>query len=216
MISRKQFIKKSFKFYLPVLTFFFPLLSLAHKVFSQTKKTVLPSNFPAAQLILKDPKSIDSSNIEVTPLKDFGTMGTTDHKVDMATWRLKIHGKVEHPVELTLSQIRDLPSVNKKILLICPGFFSNQGLWKGVDMNSLLDKTKVTKDAEKIVFSGADGESVKTETYPVAEIKAGDVFLAYEVNGVPLPRKHGFPLRIVAGNNYGNDWVKYVFEMKFI
>jgi len=40
------------------------------------------------------------------------------------------------------------------------------------------------------------------------------VFLAFEVNGEKLPQKHGFPLRIVAEDYYGSDWVKYVYKIE--
>jgi sulfoxide reductase catalytic subunit YedY len=39
------------------------------------------------------------------------------------------------------------------------------------------------------------------------------VFLAYQVNGQALPKKHGFPLRVVAEGYYGGDWVKYVYKV---
>ena len=39
------------------------------------------------------------------------------------------------------------------------------------------------------------------------------VFLAYEVNGEPLPGRKGFPLRVMAEDYYGDDWVKYVYRM---
>ena len=44
----------------------------------------------------------------------------------------------------------------------------------------------------------------------MADILSDKVFLAYEVNGKALPRKHGFPLRVVAEDHYGSEWVKYV------
>jgi len=40
------------------------------------------------------------------------------------------------------------------------------------------------------------------------------VFLAYEVNGKPLPQRHGFPLRAVAEDSFGYDWVKYVYKVE--
>ena len=40
------------------------------------------------------------------------------------------------------------------------------------------------------------------------------VFLAYDVNGKALPKRHGFPLRVVAEDYYGDDWVKYVYKMR--
>jgi sulfoxide reductase catalytic subunit YedY len=39
------------------------------------------------------------------------------------------------------------------------------------------------------------------------------VFLATHVNGTVLPRKHGFPLRVVAEGYYGSEWVKYVGKL---
>ncbi|MCF8063883.1 MAG: molybdopterin-dependent oxidoreductase, partial [Desulfarculaceae bacterium] len=50
----------------------------------------------------------------------------------------------------------------------------------------------------------------KVEHFFLREVLANEVFLAYQVNGRDLPRKHGFPLRVVAGEHYGDDWVKYV------
>jgi DMSO/TMAO reductase YedYZ molybdopterin-dependent catalytic subunit len=44
-------------------------------------------------------------------------------------------------------------------------------------------------------------------------IQQKKVFLAYRVNGVTLPRKHGFPLRLVYEDEYGSSWVKYVDEL---
>jgi len=44
----------------------------------------------------------------------------------------------------------------------------------------------------------------------VAEAQAGKMLLAYKVNGEVLPRQHGFPLRAVAEDHYGSEWVKYV------
>jgi sulfoxide reductase catalytic subunit YedY len=48
---------------------------------------------------------------------------------------------------------------------------------------------------------------------PLADVDNGKVILAYAVNGEILPRKHGFPLRLVAEDYYGHDWVKYVYRM---
>lgn len=219
MTNRRELLKKTVKFGMPVLALIYPLFYWLRKVFAQTKKDVLPADFPIGQLMLKDPSSIDSLNIDVTPLEKFGTMGVTNHVVNLKTWRLKVYGKVGFPMEFTLSQIRGLPYVLKKVLLICPGVFSYQGLWKGVDMKVLLNRVKVLKDAKKVTFYGANNKilkEMKEETFSIPDISAGDVFLAYEVNGVPLPRKHGFPLRVVAGKNYGYDWLKYVYEMKVV
>ncbi|MBU1156021.1 MAG: molybdopterin-dependent oxidoreductase, partial [Proteobacteria bacterium] len=66
------------------------------------------------------------------------------------------------------------------------------------------------KEANRVVIKGVGGAEAKTERFSLDEVMGDEVFLAYEVNGRPLPRKHGFPLRVVAGEHYGDDWVKYV------
>ena len=42
------------------------------------------------------------------------------------------------------------------------------------------------------------------------DVRSGKVFLAWQVNGEPLPEKHGFPLRVIAEDYYGARWLKYV------
>lgn len=44
-------------------------------------------------------------------------------------------------------------------------------------------------------------------------VLSNKVFLAYAVNGKPLPQKHGFPLRVVAEEHYGFNWIKYVHKI---
>lgn len=149
----------------------------------------------------------------MTPLKDFETMGITDYEVDLTKWRLIVKGAVREPLKLTYEEVTALPSTQKEILLICPGFFAIHGRWKGVDMERLLHRAKIAKGATHVVFSGPEGNYEKVDSFPIDEIQTGKVFLAYEVNGKPLPRKHGFPLRIVAQDHYGSEWVKYVCKV---
>lgn len=53
----------------------------------------------------------------------------------------------------------------------------------------------------------------RTASYPLADILSDKIFLVYQVNGKDLPRRHGFPLRVVAEDYYGSDWVKYVTKV---
>ena len=46
------------------------------------------------------------------------------------------------------------------------------------------------------------------------EVESGKVFLAYAVNGQTLPQKHGYPLRVVAADRLGSDWVKFVYKVE--
>jgi len=50
-------------------------------ILAKTKKVILPRGTKRESLVNKNPADLDASNLEVTPLKDFGTMGLTDHGV---------------------------------------------------------------------------------------------------------------------------------------
>ncbi len=52
------------------------------------------------------------------------------------------------------------------------------------------------------------------ERFPITEIVSNQVFLAYQVNGQVLPRKHGFPLRAVVEDHYGSEWIKFVHRIE--
>ncbi|MEJ2102772.1 MAG: molybdopterin-dependent oxidoreductase, partial [Desulfobacterales bacterium] len=58
-----------------------------------------------------------------------------------------------------------------------------------------------------------EGRYEKTERFAIEDIRSDKVFLAYNVNGKALPKKHGFPLRAVAEGYYGSNWVKYVYKI---
>jgi len=66
-------------------------------------------------------------------LGDFGTMGLSDYKANLKDWRLEVGGRVKKPLNLKYSEVLALPSIERTVLLICPGFFANNStiLWDG-------------------------------------------------------------------------------------
>ena len=157
-----------------------------------------------------NPAEIDGRNLEIDPLGKFGTMGPTDVAIDLKTHRLKITGKVERPLSLTYDDILKHPSLTETVLLICPGFFANNGRWTGFKLKSLIEEAEVKKEAQFIDIVGAGEKRVRIS---LKELDQKKIFLAYRVNGEVLPQKHGFPLRLVYEDAYGSDWVKYVDEI---
>jgi len=189
------------------------LATMAKRVFAETKKIILPKGTPRESLIDKNPAELDAGNLEVTPLENFGTMGLTDHTVNLEAWRLEVDGRVKRPLRLTYEEIKRLPTVERKVLMICPGFFANQGLWKGFCLSSLLALSDAEQGVTHVTLRGPDGKYENAQRYSIEDLLSNKVFLAYEVNGNPLPQKHGFPLRAVAEGYYGYDWVKYVHRI---
>jgi len=213
MENRRQFFNKLFGLIGGASIVLFPLATFVQKVYGKAKKVILPKGTERNSLIQKDPETLDTRNLEVTPIEDFETMGITDYEVDLSKWRLIVEGAVPTPLQLTYEEIKSLPSMEREILLICPGFFAIHGRWKGINMDQLLRKVKAEKGATHVTFYGPEGNYEKVERFPIEDIRKGKIFLAYGVNGKPLPTKHGFPLRIVAEDRYGGEWVKYVYKM---
>ena len=183
-----------------------PLLSAMQRAWAASKK-ILAKGTKRESLIQENPAALDTTNLEITPLEEFGTMGQTDKVVDLATWRLEVSGKVKRALNLTYAQLTALPAIEREVLLICPGFFANHGRWKGFSLKGLLHQAEVDPSADRVII---EERGQKTARFPLADILADKVFLAYQVNGKDLPRKHGSPLRVVAEGYYGSDWVKYV------
>jgi DMSO/TMAO reductase YedYZ molybdopterin-dependent catalytic subunit len=184
--------------------------SVVNVVMTSAKKIIVAPGTSRNALIEKNPADLDTRNLEVTPLKDFGTMGLEDHEVVLSTWRLRVGGHVRQPIELSYEDVLSLPAIEKKVLLVCPGVFANHGVWKGISVTTLLDRAQGRNGVNYITLRGPRGNYQKSLRVPVDHVRSNRVFLAYAVNGERLPVKHGFPLRVVAEGYYGDDWVKYV------
>ncbi len=214
MKSRRKFLKLMAWFTMSINLLLNPCLSFVRTVYSKTRKIILPKGTKRETLKSRNPRLLDTTNLEITPLTKFDTMGLTDHVVDLKKWRLDITGNIKEPCSLSYSQVVALPSIERNVLLICPGIFVNHGKWKGVQMKSLLEKVKMEEGITHVTFSGPIVRYEKVERFPLEDVLSNKVFLAYAVNGESLPQKHGYPLRVVAEGYYGDFWVKYVYNMK--
>ena len=87
MDSRRHFIRKTFVFVAGIGLFFAPIFTLIRKAWSQAKRIILPKGTKMSGLINQNPATLDTRNLEVTPLSDFETMGLADHEVNLDTWQ---------------------------------------------------------------------------------------------------------------------------------
>lgn len=216
MKKRRQFIKILTGLLAGIGLFFNPLARGLQVAFAKVKKRILPKGTRTDTLVGQNPADLDTRNLDLTPVEAFGTMGLDDHNVDLNQWQLEISGLVERPVKLSYSQITEMPSIKKNVLLICPGFFAFHAQWKGLSVAELLRLVHASPEVTHVSFSGPKGRYKKTERFPIEDIRSAKVFLAYSVNGRTLPQKHGFPLRVVAEDYYGDDWVKFVYKVTAI
>jgi DMSO/TMAO reductase YedYZ molybdopterin-dependent catalytic subunit len=155
-------------------------------------------------------RSEEPGYLEVDPETGLHMTGTPT-EVDIATYRLKVTGKVEREVSLAYEEILGLqPKVSGSPDLVCPGYFVDKATWSGVPFKTILDAAGVEADAAWVRMRAADGYSIKVE---LEVAKAPDSFLAYELEGKTLPVSQGFPLRAVLPGQEGNRWVKWIVEL---
>ncbi|MBT8372903.1 MAG: molybdopterin-dependent oxidoreductase [Desulfobacterales bacterium] len=213
MNNRRQFIKMMVGFVSGAGLLFSPLTNGVRVVLAKAKKMILPKGTRMDSLVGKNPANLDTRNLDLTPLEKFETMGLDDHQIDLKKWQLEIGGHVQRPLELTYDQMVHKPSIERDVLLICPGIFAYHARWKGISVAKLLETAGVDSGATHITFSGPEGTYEKTERFPIEDILSDKVFLAYGANDSVLAKKHGFPLRVVAEGYYGDEWVKYVYKV---
>jgi DMSO/TMAO reductase YedYZ molybdopterin-dependent catalytic subunit len=131
--------------------------------------------------------------------------------VDLDSYRLRVAGAVQRPLELTYDEIRCLPKLEAAPALECPGFFVDYAKWGGTPIREVLGLAGTMPEAETVIFTCADSYSV---TMPLEDAYREDFLLAYEWDGEPLPRLHGFPLRLVLPGREGSTWAKWITEIR--
>ncbi|MFI6327976.1 molybdopterin-dependent oxidoreductase [Micromonospora chersina] len=152
----------------------------------------------------------------VTPNREFYRIDTAlvVPQVDPATWRLRIHGRVRKPIELSFDDLLARPMVERYVTLACVsnevgGDLIGNARWLGVPIRELLDEAQPEEGADQVVGRSVDGWTCGT---PTAVLRDGrDALLAVGMNGEPLPVEHGFPVRMVVPGLYG-----YVSACKWV
>jgi DMSO/TMAO reductase YedYZ molybdopterin-dependent catalytic subunit len=160
-------------------------------------------------------------------------------RVDAQTWRLDVDGRVGTELSLDLDALRALPSHEVVATMECAGNGRARldprpvsqpwlleavgtGRWRGVRLRDLLDRAHVEPDTAEVLFTGLDRgiesgeEQFFQRSLTLADAREADVLLAYELNGVPLPPQHGFPLRLLVPGWYGMTNVKWLTRITLI
>jgi DMSO/TMAO reductase YedYZ molybdopterin-dependent catalytic subunit len=214
MITRRQIIRTGWRLFSGAWLALGPADPALRSVWAAVKRTILPPGTDLQSLKNENPGALDTRNLEIMPVEKFETMGPTDHAVVLEEWRLEVAGKVKTPLSLTYAEMLALTAVERNELLICPSIFTIHARWKGLTLSDLLDKAGIEASCSGVTVHGPKGTYEKVENFTLEEVRSGGVFLAYGVNGQSLPQKHGFPLRLVAPDRYGSDWIKYVYKVE--
>lgn len=130
-----------------------------------------------------------------------------------ATWKLRIDGLVNEPVDLDYDGLRALPQAQQVSDFHCvTGWSVSDVRWAGVRTDDLLAAAGGLKSgATAIDFVSAEIPYVDTLTLDQARVK--DAMLAYEMDGQPITTEHGAPVRFVMPQMYGYKGVKWVAQL---
>ncbi|WP_317201572.1 molybdopterin-dependent oxidoreductase [Janthinobacterium sp.] len=159
--------------------------------------------------------------------------------IDPDTYRLRIGGNVNTPLELTLAELKqvaehvDLVAVNQ-----CSGnsrgFFAprvnggqlangamGNARWGGVPLRAVLEKAGVKAGSLQVRFKGMDTPPVGDGPHFVKALNIdhaldGEVMLAWQMNGADLPMLNGYPLRLIVPGYYGTYWLKHLRDIEVI
>jgi len=141
-----------------------------------------------------------------------------DPDVARDSWRLDIVGQVENPRVYSFADIAAMPAVEQETTLLCISYGVGSGLcsnaiWKGVPLPTLLAQVKPKPNVTTVLFRAADGYY---ETFRFAKAMEPTTLVAYEMNGEPLPRRHGFPLRLIVPGLYGEKNPKWLTRIELL
>ncbi|MGD8990044.1 MAG: sulfite oxidase [Desulfobacterales bacterium] len=154
--------------------------------------------------------------------------------VRLSAWKLIIEGLVKRVLKLSIADIRNMPKVEVANTLECSGnsrsllkekAFGNpwtiggvgNAIWGGIWLKDLLKMVDLKRNAKHVSFEGLDkplgSAGIRFIRSIPLEKAISSTILAYQMNGEPLPLKHGYPLRAVALGWTGANCVKWLHKI---
>jgi Oxidoreductase molybdopterin binding domain/Mo-co oxidoreductase dimerisation domain len=144
------------------------------------------------------------------------TKNVIDPRVDVRLWHLEVNGLIRNPATWRFQDLTGFSAVEQETTLMCisngldAGLISN-AVWKGFPLRDLLERAGPLSDAARVRLHGVDNY---TDTIPLEKAMEPTTLLAYEMNGVPLPDRHGYPLRVIVPGYFGEKHVKWLTQIE--
>jgi DMSO/TMAO reductase YedYZ molybdopterin-dependent catalytic subunit len=144
-------------------------------------------------------------------------------------WMLRVGGLVQEPVDVAVSTLESAAGTSGRYLIECSGNSdqSNYGLmsaadWEGVPLTTILDRVRPSAAAYRVLVSGVDDEasrpvtSIPGASWIFSRGDLGRAMLATRMNGAPLTRDHGAPVRLIVPGWYGCACIKWVDRIELV
>jgi DMSO/TMAO reductase YedYZ molybdopterin-dependent catalytic subunit len=167
----------------------------------------------------------------VTPTERFFIRTTCPPILFGPSWTIDVGGLVSTPRAMALNSLSDLVRPMGTHVIECAGNTNptNFGLisaaqWDGIPLMALLDRVVPQPHGVRIAVSGVDDVTQHSQTsvpgaswiFSRDDVERGPAFLATRMNGAPLPRDHGFPVRLVVPGWYGCACIKWVHRIDLV
>jgi DMSO/TMAO reductase YedYZ molybdopterin-dependent catalytic subunit len=133
-----------------------------------------------------------------------------------AEYRLTVDGKVDTPTTYDLAAVRQtLPQTDLKRDFQCvTGWRVHDVPWQGVRLHEILDAAGAHASATHVRFYSFDG--VYTETLTMQQARRDDVLIAHHMEGKPVSREHGGPVRLYVAPMYGYKSLKWLDRIEVV
>ena len=144
------------------------------------------------------------------------TKNIVDPRVNVDLWHLEVNGLVQNRTTWRFQDLVGFPAREQQTTLMCisngldAGLISN-AIWKGIPLRDLLDQAVPFSNAARVRLHGVDNYA---DTIPLEKAMKATTLLAYEMNGVRLPHRHGYPLRVVVPGYFGEKHVKWLTRIE--
>jgi DMSO/TMAO reductase YedYZ molybdopterin-dependent catalytic subunit len=183
--------------------------------------------------LFTDLSALDPENPrEPTPTDTFYIRTGASQLLDsQASWAVRVSGLVERPFDLSPRELEKAAEPMGLHLLECAGnarrvHFGMMSIadWQGVTLTEILANAKAKPESSHVLISGFDRYQTPSVTsqpgaswiFTAEELKSARAFLATQMNGQPLTRDHGAPIRLVVPGWYGCACIKWVNEIVLV
>lgn len=156
--------------------------------------------------------------------------------IDAQSYRLRVGGNVNTPLELTLTELKQMADAVELVAVnqcsgnsrghFAPrangGQLSNGAMgnarWTGVPLKKILEKAGIKAGTVQVSFNGLDKPPLGdgpdfVKALNIDHALDGEVMLAWQMNGADLPLLNGYPIRLIVPGYYGTYWVKHVSDI---
>ncbi|MDF5726301.1 MAG: molybdopterin-dependent oxidoreductase [Rhizonema sp. PD37] len=178
------------------------------------QKTFEPLNQSIEALILNPQKPVPEFPISaIEPKALLVNTFNSVPDIDPKTYRLIIDGEVNHPMQLSITDIQKMPLTSMVIRHVCVEGWSAIVQWGGVRLRDLISLALPKKNARFVYFKSADGYY---ESWDMPSSLHPQTLMAYQKNGQPLSDDNGAPLRLASPIKLGYKQSKWVTRITLV